>query len=417
MSAICFDHFNTFFDESGNLILDKKREKEFNNMLNELLRIKTDKQTNYEINDIDRELLELADELKREEALHSVSANDDEFYDFDQSQIDKSLKARYAPYSKQADKLEAEIYSDIHSYEFARSIEFESEILKNSNIKIEYKAIVVKAVVDYFKLEFKVESEVCDFKHIRKTFKDAKICDNLHVDESMKYERKFIITLHDVNDKETLNDVVDLLSRQYNAKREDMTIKAIELSLDFYNVGNRGFLTALHKSMRYAKNDTNFRIYKNQNRFLSIPKLPLQLAQRLANGFNIAVGHRDNADVRYHAYCKTTDNYQHLNDDQQRLRFEVTLARSALDCVDCNIDNIKKIIKHGFDYISFTKLSSNATEDQKKKNRQTVAPFGQERAEYTSKVRHKRVLEENCETHAELNALVKSAIDNLLRKF
>lgn len=330
-----------------------------------------------------------------------------------------------------AEIIEAEIYSDINTYEFAKHLEFKSELLRQSKFTIHYTPIQIKAVIDWLDLKFEVDPKVCAFVHrpdarshiknfmTRQTgirhFVQNDDCD------ITKDGTAFTIRLHDIGSLKDLRQTTDLLAKQYGAEYRKMTIVGIELALDFYNVPSNGLLGALHKSIRYSGASDNFRIYKDvvyrdEKGKPSLPLAPFVLLQHLNDDWCMGVN-RKGSPLCYRLYPKTTDhNKQPLRLAEYRLRAEVTLMGEALYGIDDHIENLSSIIKHGFKHLAFTKLSKNATAKDKEDYRQSIKPFGMQQ-NVISKNRNKRKLPDAVATHGELNALVKKAVDNLVRKF
>ncbi len=188
--------------------------------------------------------------------------------------------------------LEAEIMSDINTYQFEQKIEFKNPKLFKQGFSIRHTPIRIKAVIDWLDLSFEVNPTICGFafkKNARsfiKSFLTAKTGTKHYVklDESDINQAGllFTIRLHNLSSKEDLLKVTHLLVMQYGADPLKMKIANIELSLDFYNAPNRGLLSALHKSLKYISTADNFRIYKytqgdSRNKLTPVPKSPLAL--------------------------------------------------------------------------------------------------------------------------------------------
>src|SRR5699024_2291939 len=130
----------------------------------------------------------------------------------------------------------------------------------------------IKAVIDWVDLTFEVNPSTCKFadkpnaRSYIKSFLTSKTGTKHYIkhDESDIDQQglAFTIRLHDIRNNEDLLKITHLLATQYGADYLQMKISSIELSLDFYNVPSRAFLSALHKSLKYSKTAENFRIYK-----------------------------------------------------------------------------------------------------------------------------------------------------------
>ncbi|EJO34984.1 hypothetical protein ACINWCA157_0552 [Acinetobacter radioresistens WC-A-157] len=314
-----------------------------------------------------------------------------------------------------ADKLEAELNSDIRTYDLS--------------------TLTVKAVIDWLDLEFTVNPIACRFTHndkpfqdIRKFLKDEGINNNCHIDESQKDEGTFIIRLHDIERKNEIEKISSALARQYGADHNKMKIVAIELSTDWRGAKSNGLLTALHKSVRYDSATDNFRIYRRRSDKVEVmPSKPHCLIQRLNHGYNMGMGHRDDAPTRYHAYNKTTNNGKPLPQQDQHPRFEVTHKREALSKVDNSVDNLKGIITFGFSHIGFyfrpkQKLTSQYLDGIIKgihhdKYLSIVKPYGQAVELHYNESRNKTIVPDDMETYSTLNQKVRNAVKNLARHF
>ncbi|MCG2607849.1 hypothetical protein LZZ98_04760 [Acinetobacter sp. SM34] len=328
-------------------------------------------------------------------------------------------------------RVEAEFLSNISSYCFDKHMEFKNDLLKEKGYLIKFTPIKIKAVIDWLDLTFEVNPSICKFanksnaRSYIKSFLTAKTGTKHYVkhDESDIDQQglAFTIRLHDIRNKEDLMKITHLLTTQYGADYLQMKISNIELSLDFYNVQSRAFLSALHKSIRYSRTTENFRIYKYmkddvRNKFTLIPKAPMLLLDQFNNDWCLGINPKGSP-LCYRLYPKTTDsNKQALPINEHRLRVEVTLSRDFLTDTDCYLPNLPNIIKLGFKHLSFTRLDEKASEEMKANYNQHIAPFGMEQST-TSISRNKRTLANGVKTHSELNSLVSKAIFNLCRQF
>ncbi|MFY5774248.1 hypothetical protein [Acinetobacter johnsonii] len=327
--------------------------------------------------------------------------------------------------------LEAEIMSDINTYEFEQKIEFKNPKLIEKGFSIRHTPIKIKAVIDWLDLSFEVDPTICGFtfkKNARsfiKSFLTAKTGTRHYVklDESdiAQVGLSFTIRLHNLRSKDDLLKVTHLITTQYGADPLKMVVTNIELSLDFYNAPNRGLLSALHKSLKYITTADNFRIYKymqgdSRNKLTPVPKSPLVLLKQFNCDWCMGINPKG-APLCYRLYPKTTDNNkQPLPNHEHRLRVEVTLNHEALKGIDNHLSNLTQIIKFGFRYLTFTKLNKDAPSKDKTDYREQIQPFGMEQ-ENISKNRNKRTLLSTIKTHAKLNKIVGKAVSNLCRKF
>lgn len=327
--------------------------------------------------------------------------------------------------------LEAEIMSDINTYQFEQKIEFKNPKLIEKGFSIRHTPIRIKAVIDWLDLSFEVNPTICGFafkKNARsfiKSFLTAKTGTKHYVklDENDINQTglSFTVRLHNLRSKEDLFKITDLLKTQYGADPLKMTITNIELSLDFHNIQNRGFLIALHKSLKYISTADNFRIYKYmqgdpRNKFTPISKSPLILLNHFNRDWCMGVNPKGSP-LTYRLYPKTTDmNKLILSNDQHRLRVEVTLTREAFIGIDNHLSNLAQIIKFGFKHLTFTELKKDISLGDKRNYREQVYPFGMERKK-TSSSHNKRSLTSTIKTHARLNKIVAKATSNLYRKF
>ncbi|WP_180182547.1 hypothetical protein [Acinetobacter sp. YH01020] len=327
--------------------------------------------------------------------------------------------------------IEAEFLSNISSYCFDKHMEFKNELLKKKDYSIKFTPIKIKAVIDWLDLTFEVNPSICKFAYkpnarsYIKSFLTAKTGTRHYVkhDESdiAQNDLTFTIRLHDIRSKEDLLKIAHLLETQYGANTLTMKVSGIELSLDFYNVPNRAFLSALYKSLRYSKTAKNFRIYKFikddiRNKFTPVPKSPFVLLNRFNNDWCLGVNPKGSP-LCYRLYAKTTDsNRQPLPTKDHRLRVEVTLDQAILKETDCSIENLQNIIKQGFKFLTFTELDKTAPNAFKESYDEIIKPYGKEQ-KVRNVNRNKRSLQDGIKTHAELNSIVSKAIFNLCRKF
>lgn len=327
--------------------------------------------------------------------------------------------------------LEAEIISDIMTYEFDQKIEFKNPKLLERGFSIRHKPIKIKAVIDWLDLSFKVNPAICEFafkKNARsfiKSFLTAKTGTRHYVklDESdiTQAGLSFTIRLHNLRSKDDLDKITHLLAKQYGADPLKMAVANIELSLDFYNAPNRGLLSALHKSLKYISTADNFRIYKymqgdSRNKLTPVPKSPLLLSKHFNRDWCMGINPKG-APLCYRLYPKTTDsNKQPLPSNEHRLRVEVTLNHEALKGIDNHLPNLTQIIKFGFKHLTFTELKKDAPLSDKTDYREQIQPFGMEQKN-TSKNQNKRALLSAIKIHAKLNKIVGKAVYNLCRQF
>lgn len=327
--------------------------------------------------------------------------------------------------------VESEVFSNISSYSFEKHMAFKNADLANMDFSIKFTPIKIKAVIDWLDLTFEIDPSTCKFankpnaRSFIKSFLTAKTGTKHYVkhDESdiVQNNLTFTIRLHDIESKNDLLTITHLITTQYGANALKMKISSIELSLDFYNVSNRAFLSAIYKSIKYSKTAKNFRIYKylkddTRNKFTPVPKPPFVLLNRFNNDWCLGANPKDSP-LCYRLYPKTTDsNKQPLPIEQHRLRVEVTLNRDFLADTVCDISNLTNIIKLGFKHLTFTKLDEKASKELKAKYNQNIDHFGMEQ-NIISVNRNKRTLAEGIKLHSELNSLVAKAIFNLCRKF
>lgn len=334
------------------------------------------------------ELQSLLMELQNDEQLEELKKKSI----YEQSYLD--LCAIYAENAKQADDLETVIFSDIHSYDF-----------KAMNIRI-------KAQVDFIDLYFEIAKT--STRHDIKKFLTEKTGITHYISE---YENGFIIRLHDMNSLSVLRRRISYL-RHFECKIDSFKIMQIELAIDFYNFKHRALTTALFKSIRLPSTVENLRVYKSQlGVFTPTPNTPHSMFRKLENGYNIGINHRD-ADEYWHLYIKTTDcNKQPLPKNEWRVRAEKNIKYNILNQMDNHLTNIKRVLLDGFNGLSFTQLTANASKQLIKEYKNTVRAFGTETPTYYDKNRHKNNLPESMKKHGELNQLVSSAVHNLVRNF
>jgi hypothetical protein len=311
---------------------------------------------------------------------------------YEQSYLD--LCSRYADNANKADQLETVIFSDIHSYDF-----------KAMNIQI-------KAQVDFIDLYFEIGKT--STRHDIKKFLTEKTGITHYISE---YETGFIIRLHDMNSLSVLRRRISYL-RHFECKIDSFKIMQIELAIDFYNFKHRALTTALFKSIRLPSTVANLRVYKSQlGVFTPIPSTPHSMFRKLEHGYNIGINHRD-ADEYWHLYVKTTDcNKQPLPKNEWRVRAEKNIKCNILNQMDNRLVNIKRILLNEFKGLSFTQLTANATKELTDVYKNTVRAFGTEIPTYYDKNRHKRNLPQSMKTHGELNQLISTAVNNLVRNF
>lgn len=311
---------------------------------------------------------------------------------YEQSYLD--LCARYADNAKQADELETVIFSDIHSYDF-----------KAMNIQL-------KAQVDFIDLYFEIGKT--STRHDIKKFLTEKTGITHYISE---YQAGFIIRIHDMNSFNVLRRRISYL-KHFECNFDSFKIMEIELAIDFYNFKHRALTTALFKSIRLPSTVENLRVYKSQlGVFTPIPNTPYSMFRKLENGYNIGINHRD-AEEYWHLYVKTTDcNKQPLPENEWRVRVEKNIKCNILNQMDNRLTNIKRVLLDGFKWLSFTRLTTNSSKQLTNEYKNTVRAFGTEIPIYYDKNRHKKNLSESIKTHGELNLLVSSAVQNLVRNF
>lgn len=285
-----------------------------------------------------------------------------------------------------------------------------------------------QAVIDWFDLRFTVDPTMCKFykePSARSRIKEfitkrTGIRHYLAPDEShiAQDDTSFTIRLHDISNRKDLKAITDLLTGQYGAKREAMTIEAIELSFDFYDGDSSAIVIKLHKALQYPVDAKLFRTYKFKRQ--DIPTTPHRLYDLIKNGYNIGMGDHRNDVFCVRVYFKRTDKGgQPLPIKEHRARIEVTLHKSIFinDSIDLHLNNLPEIIAHGFEKMQFTKLSKRAKPMEKDTYFTQVKPFGQEQVTMLSMSGHKRNLPDSIGTYSLLNSSKSSAVKNLKRKF
>lgn len=319
--------------------------------------------------------------------------------DEDLEQQLQGMRQRYADNANHADEWEAEIYSDIHSYDFKAM------------------GIEIKPVIDFITLQFEVNKPTtrhCIKKHLtEKTGTRYYIeSDKNGIEQSGNVFT--IKQVHDVRSRKDLKAIIQCLER-YGVTYSDIKVIRIEASLDFYNAKSKALLTALYKSLAYIEGPTNQRVYKNEKVFTPIPKTPVNLLKKLEDGYCIGVN--PDGSLAYHtSYCKTTDRGLNLPESEHRFRTEVNCAVSEFG-VNNSLSNLPEIIQCAFDRLKFTRLSKNATADDKKLYRESVAMFGKQTKEHYSKSRHKRSFNQTITKNGELNKVISRKVSDLKRNF
>ena len=343
--------------------------------------------------ELDQLLLEsLADE-------RNITTVSPKISDEDLEQQLQDMRQRYADNAKQADEWETEIYSDIHSYDFKAM------------------GIEIKPVIDFMTLQFEVNKPTtrhCIKKHLTEKTGTRYYIES---DKSGIEQSGNVFTIkqvHDVRSRKDLKAIIQCLER-YGVTYSDIKAIRIEASLDFYNAKSKALLTALYKSLAYIEGSTNQRTYKTEKTFTPIPKTPVNLLMKLEDGYCIGVN-PDGSSTYYRSYYKTTDRGLNLHESEYRLRAEVNCAVLEL-AVDDSLSNLPEIIQCAFDRLKFTRLSKNATADDKKLYRESVAMFGKRTKEHYSKSRHKRSFNQTITKNGELNKVISRKVSDLKRNF
>lgn len=322
--------------------------------------------------------------------------------------LEKYQKSRM-PAVLKSEAEEVKIYSDINTEAFL--------------------ATRFDTVIDWLDLKFTVDPKKCDFwldpkaRSFIKAFITRQTGTRHYVadkSEVVQDGASFTIRLHDLNSRKSLRTITSLLSAQYGCKVEDMTIEAIELSLDFYNAQNSALLIALHKSLKYPPIVNRMRVYKTEKTARAVPESPYELHKLFEDGYNLATGDHRSEEFCTRMYIKRTDNNgTPLPLSQHRLRAEVTLRKTffAKANIDCSLDNLPMMINHGFKQLNFTKLSDRVTEVDRKNYRDFVQPFGQQQRIERSCSGHKRRLLPQIESFGMLNERKRLRVKALADKF
>lgn len=307
----------------------------------------------------------------------------------------------------------------------------DAELYRRINVEPFTSVQKIKTVIDWLDLRFTVDPTVCQFYKAP----DARSCikefitkrtgtrhyiaaDDSHITQN---GASFTIRLHDVRNKKDLKAITDLLQKQYGAQREEMTIEAIELSLDFYGCNDgSAMVIKLHKAMRYPADSRLLRVYKTKGTQQYIPTSPHALYELIEDGYNIGMGDHRSDVFCARAYFKRTDKGgQPLPKDQHRARIEVTLRKSAFkdEEISLHLDNLPKIITCGFKKMQFARLSKRAAPTEKDDYFTQVKPFGKEQATMLSISRNKRNLPDAVASFAWLNEVKRNAVKDLAEKF
>lgn len=344
--------------------------------------------------ELDAELEQLLLDVSSQESKSIVVSA--QMSDEDLCQRLNDLRARYATYAEYADMLETEIYSDIHSYE-----------LPAMNIRVE-------TVIDFIDLQFSVSKATTRSnikKYLNEKMDKAYFVTDAHGIEHPN-EHDFIIRVHDVETYSGLKPVIHHL-KHFGIKEDEFRVNRIEVATDFYGVKSRAFLIALFKSLAYAENADNERLYKDKTKRL--PNQPHALLTMLDEGYCIGVNPKG-APIYYRLYYKITDNKQALPSHEHRCRAEVNCYVEALG-VDNRLINLAEIIQCAFEQLKLTKLNSNATTEDKEHYRQLVSMFGARNVASYSKSRHKRPFKPYISKNGEINTLISKQVSNLKRNF
>lgn len=307
----------------------------------------------------------------------------------------------------------------------------DAELYRPINVEPFASVQKIKAVIDWLDLRFTVDPIVCQFYKAPDACSRIKefitkrtgtrhyiASDDSHITQD---DASFTIRLHDVGNKKDLKVITDLLVKQYGAQREEMTIEAIELSLDLYGCNDgAAMVIKLHKAMRYPADARLLRIYKTKGTRQDIPTSPHALYELIEDGDNIGMGDHRSDVFCVRVYFKRTDKGgQPLPIKEYRARIEVTLRKSAfsVDKISLHLDNLSKIITCGFKKMQFTHLSKRATSTEKDEYFTQVKPFGKEQATTLSISRHKRSSSDGIETFAWLNTVKRDAVKTLRKSF
>lgn len=309
-----------------------------------------------------------------------------------------SLAERFADRAQATEEMEAQIYSDIHSYEWPCM------------------GIQAKAAVDFMKLEFVPQTNT--HRSMIKKYLTEKTGTKFYIEEESEVDveqagKKFIITIHDIKSRQQLERILDELSH-YGVNRQLVKVVGIELSLDFYNAPRKELLIALFKCLRLPKDAQDMRVYREKRK--DMPVSLMKVKEYLDDFYCIGINHQD-SDLFYRLYYKITDRQQPLPPDQHRLRLEVSLGRSEVEKFTPYLSNFKTIINEGFKHIDFTELDTNVDADFRDSYRKKVKPYGQEVQPFRSRSGNKRTLPEGIKTNTALNRLKRNAVSNLVRNF
>ena len=344
--------------------------------------------------ELDAELEQLFLDVSSQESKSIVVST--QMSDEDLCQRLNDLRTRYATYAEYADMLETEIYSDIHSYE-----------LPAMNIRVE-------TVIDFIDLQFSVSKATTRSnikKYLNEKMGKAYFVTDTHGIEHPN-EQDFIIRVHDVKTYSGLKPVIHHL-KHFGIKEDELRVNRIEVSTDFYGVESKAFLIALFKSLAYAENACNERLYKDEAKRL--PNQPHALLTMLDEGYCIGVNPKG-APIYYRLYYKITDNKQALLSHEHRCRAEVNCCVEALG-IDNRLINLAEIIQCAFEQLKLTKLNSHATTEDKEHYRQSVSMFGARNVASYSKSRHKRTFKPYISKNGEINTLISKQVSNLKRNF
>ena len=353
----------------------------------------------------DPEALEAQIQAELEELLKQVEAEEREAQEtliFSPELTNPSvgcLAQRYADRAKLADEFEAEIYSDIHSYDLPRM------------------GIQTAAVIDFMKLELFPQKET--HRSLIKKYLTEKTGTRHYIEDSeveiAEVGTKYVITVHDVKSAAQLCNLIEHLGH-FGVNRQLINVVEIELSLDFYNAPRKEFLIALFKSLKLSEDTSNVRFYRRKGETRDVPFNLNRTQQYLENRYCIGINPKG-SDVYYRLYNKVTDKMLPLPPEEHRLRLEVNLHRNELEKITPNLADFEAIIREGFKYIDFTKLDEDVDESLKQEYQRHVRPHGQEVMPFRSKSGNRRTLPEGIKLNAELNKIKRTAVSNLLRNF
>lgn len=307
------------------------------------------------------------------------------------------LEERFANRARAVEEIEAQIYSDIYSYEWPCM------------------GIQAKAAVDFMKLEFVPQTKT--HRSMIKKYLTEKTGTRFYIEESEvdveQAGKKFIITIHDIKSRQQLEQILDELSH-YGVNRQLVKVVGVELSLDFYNAPRKELLIALFKCLRLPKDAQDMRVYREKRK--DMPVSLMKVKEYLDDFYCIGINHQD-SDLFYRLYYKITDRQQPLPPDQHRLRLEVSLGRSEVEKFTPYLSNFKTIINGGFKHINFTELDTNVDADFRDSYRKKVKPYGQEVQPFRSRSGNTRTLPEGIKTNTALNLMKRNAVSNLVRNF